>query len=124
MTIAYWCVLAAALMPYLFTAIAKIAGSRFDNRSPREWQSRLTGMPQRAHAAHLNSFEAFPFFAVAVLVAAQLHANQDKVDLLAMIYIGLRLLFGLLYIANQATLRSLVWLGGMVCVVMIFVAGS
>ena len=48
MTTAYWCVLAAGLMPYLFTAIAKGAGSRYDNRDPRAWQSRLAGLPARA----------------------------------------------------------------------------
>ena len=63
------CVLIAGLMPYLWTTVAKIAGPRYDNRNVREWQSRLTGMAQRAHAAHLNSFEAFPFFAAAVLAA-------------------------------------------------------
>ena len=64
------CVLIAGLMPYLWTTVAKIAGPRYDNRNVRDWQSKLTGLAQRAHAAHLNSFEAFPFFAAAVLAAA------------------------------------------------------
>ena len=57
------CVLIAGLMPYLWTAVAKVLGPRYDNRNVRVWQSRLEGAAQRAHAAHLNSFEAFPFFA-------------------------------------------------------------
>ncbi len=37
MTLAYWCVLAAALMPFLFTGIAKFSGGRYNNYSPREF---------------------------------------------------------------------------------------
>jgi uncharacterized MAPEG superfamily protein len=73
------CVLIAGLMPYLWTAVAKVLGPRYDNRNVREWQSRLTGMAQRAHAAHLNSFEAFPFFAVAVVAAVVAHAEMQRV---------------------------------------------
>jgi uncharacterized MAPEG superfamily protein len=35
MTTAFWCVLAAGLMPYVLTGIAKVRGSRFNNRDPR-----------------------------------------------------------------------------------------
>ena len=73
MHVSYWCVLAAALLPFAFTAIAKGIGRReFTNRAPRVFQSKLTGMAARAHWAHLNSFEAFPPFAAAVLIAQQL----------------------------------------------------
>lgn len=122
MTIAWWCVLAAGLMPFLFTAIAKGTGGRFDNRAPREWQSRLQGMPARAHAAHLNAFEAFPLFAVAVIAADLRDAAQDRVDLLAVAFIVLRLAFGALYMANFATLRSLAWVLALACTVAIFLA--
>ena len=38
------CVLIAGLLPYLWTAVAKILGPRYDNRHVREWQSKLTGV--------------------------------------------------------------------------------
>jgi uncharacterized MAPEG superfamily protein len=121
--IAFYCVLIAGLMPYLWTLIAKVRGRRFDNANVRTWQAGLTGLPLRAHAAHLNSFEAFPLFATAVIVARLTGADQGRVDALAIAFIGFRLLFGLLYLADKATLRSLVWLAAMVCVVMIFLSG-
>lgn len=124
MTIAYWCVLAAGLMPFLWTLIAKTTGERFDNRTPREWQARLSGMPARAHAAHLNSFEAFPLFAVAVVIAQQLQAPQATVDGLALAFIGLRLVYGVLYLANRHALRSLVWAAALGCVVALFVVAA
>ena len=124
MTIALYCVLAAGLMPILWTGVAKVRGPRYNNFNVRLWQGKLEGAAQRAHAAHLNSFEAFPFFAAAVIVAQMTGADQARVDILALSFIGLRVLYGILYIADKATLRSLVWMAAMVCTIMIFVAGK
>ena len=124
MTIAYWCVLAAGLMPFLWTLVAKTTGERFNNRTPREWQSRLSGLPARAHAAHLNSFEAFPLFAAAVIVADLLDAPQATVDLLALAFIALRVLYGTFYLVDQHALRSLVWFAALACTVAIFVIAA
>jgi len=123
-TIAYWCVLAAAILPFVFTAIAKFSGPGFNNRRPRDFQAALGGWRQRAHWAHLNSFEAFPPFAAAVIIAHQLQGPQATVDGLALAFIGCRLVYGALYIANQATLRSLVWAAGLGCVVALFVVAA
>lgn len=124
MTIAYWCVLAAGLLPFAWTGIAKASGERFNNRAPREWQARLTGMPARAHAAHLNSFEAFPLFAAAVIIAQQLQAPQRTIDLLALAFVALRVVYGVLYLADQHLLRSLVWAAALACAVAIFVVAA
>jgi len=124
MTIALYCVLAAGLMPYLWTGVAKARGPRYNNVNVRLWQSKLEGVAQRAHATHLNSFEAFPLFAAAVLVAQMNGADQAHVDMLALSFTGLRLVYGVLYLANQASLRSLVWLAALACSVMIFIAGK
>lgn len=123
MTTALYCVLAAGLMPFIWTGVAKATGPRYNNWNVRLWQSKLEGAAQRAHASHLNSFEAFPLFAVAVIVAQMNGADQARIDLLALSFIGLRVLYGILYLANQASLRSLVWMAALVCSVMIFVAG-
>lgn len=124
MTTAYWCVLVAALMPFLFTGIAKFSGPGFNNRTPRDFQDRLDGMRKRAHWAHLNSFEAFPPFAAAVIIAHQLGAAQGRVDLLAVVFILARLAYGALYMADLATLRSLAWVVGLGCVVGLFVIAA
>ena len=113
------CVLIAGLMPYLWTAVAKVLGPRYDNRNVREWQSRLSGMAQRAHAAHLNSFEAFPFFAAAVLAAIAAHADMQRVAMLSIAFVVARVVYGLVYLWDVATLRSLVWFVGLGCVITI-----
>ena len=121
MTIAYWCVLAAGLMPFLFTLVAKLRGQRYDNRTPREWQARLEGMPARAHAAHLNAFEAFPLFAAAVIIAHLRQVPQDTLDALAVAFIVLRLVYGFVYIGGHARTRSAVWALAFLCVIALFV---
>ena len=40
LALAYWCVLFAALLPYLWVMIAKASGQRYNNRDPRGWQAR------------------------------------------------------------------------------------
>ena len=115
------CVLIAGLLPYLYTGVAKVAGPRYDNRDVRGWQGRLAGLPYRANAAHLNSFESFPLFAAAVLAAVATGADASRVNLLAISYIVLRLVYGVVYLMDLATLRSLVWFAAIGCSVAIFV---
>ena len=115
------CVLIAGLMPFLWTTVAKVAGPRYDNRDVRGWQARLTGLPQRATAAHLNSFEAFPLFATAVLAALLTGADAERTMWLALAFVALRLAYGLVYLLDVAPLRSLVWFAALGCNVAIFV---
>jgi uncharacterized MAPEG superfamily protein len=120
MTIAFWCVLIAAVLPFLFTAVAKAAGGRYNNREPRAWQARLSGMPARAHAAHLNSFEALPFFAAAVIIAHMVGGEQSRIDALSIAFIALRIGYGVCYIADWALPRSLLWVAAYGCCVAMF----
>jgi uncharacterized MAPEG superfamily protein len=124
MTIAYWCVLAAILMPYIWTVTAKSSAPKFDNNQPREWLAKLQGKGARAHAAQLNSFEAMPGFIGAVIIAHLAGAPQHQVDLLAVNFVVLRLFYGYLYIVDQATLRSVIWALALACVVALFVISA
>lgn len=119
MPIAYWCILIAALLPIAFVSYAK-SGSR-DNNNPRDDIASLPGPQRRAYAAHQNAYENFPFFAAAVLVSTIMGAPISTVSLLAMIYIVLRVVHGLLYIADKASLRSLAYLAALVVNIAIFV---
>ena len=110
MTIAYWCVLIAALLPYLWTGLAKISKPHFNNNEPRIFLDKLEGWGQRANWAQQNSFEAFPVFAVAVIIANQIGSiNPNTLDNLAITFIIARIFYGIFYLTNQATLRSIVW---------------
>ncbi|UDM51330.1 MAPEG family protein [Cupriavidus sp. MP-37] len=120
MPIAFWCVLLAGILPVATVAIAKASAPGFDNHDPRGWLERQSGRARRADMAHRNHFEAFPFFAAAVLSATWLQAPQARVDELAMAFIAVRVLYTLCYITDRATLRTLCWTIGYLTVVGIF----
>ena len=113
MTIAYLCILVAALLPYVWVGIAKQSGERYNNRDPRSWQTKQTNpRSQRANAAHLNGFESFPAFVAGVLMAQLAGVPHATITALAIIFVVARVLHGVFYIANVHALRSLVWLVG------------
>ena len=123
MTIAFWCVLIAALLPYAAAGIAK-AGARFDNRNPRDWLSQQEGYRRRANAAQANSFEAFPFFAAAVIISFIVRKNLELVDTLAVVFIIARIAYLIFYLADQALLRSLAWFVGIGSTIAIFLTAA
>lgn len=122
MTTAFWCVLVAGFLPYIATLTAKIGGQRFDNRNPRDWLDAQDGFRKRANAAQHNSFEAFPLFAAAVIIAHIAGAPQGRIDLFAVVFILARLFYIAFYVADMATLRSLAWFVGIGSVVALFLA--
>ncbi|QGM22296.1 hypothetical protein GJ672_08560 [Spiribacter sp. 2438] len=123
MSIAYYCVLAAIFLPIVFAGLAKSRGD-FDNARPREWLTSLEGWRQRAHWAQLNTFEAFPPFAAAVIIAHQLGAPQGPVDVLAVLFLVFRGAYGLFYIVDRPTLRSLAWMAAFACTVGLFIIAA
>lgn len=124
MTTAYWCVLIAAIIPMLMSTLAKAGGPGFDNSAVRPYLDAQSGWRQRANWAQQNGYEAFPPFAAAVIIAHQAGADQSTVNILAVAFIVIRLIYGAIYIANLATLRSLVWTAGFACVVGLFIAAT
>lgn len=124
MTVALWCVLVAALLPIVCTAIAKWGFKGFDNHNPRDWLARQTGWRARAHAAQGNSWEAFAIFSAGVFAAHLAHAPQARIDVIALAFIGARLIYIVLYITDRAALRSLVWVAGLALSVSLFLSGA
>ena len=110
MTIAEWCVF-ATLMLYLLTILAaKWSGGRsFNNAKPRD--AEFYGDPLRARAlgAHQNGIEAFPFFAVAVLLAEFRLGPLRLIDELAVLFLIVRIAYVFTYLGNRPTLRSILW---------------
>jgi uncharacterized MAPEG superfamily protein len=109
MTIAYWCVLIAGLMPLFTVVFAKRGRPDFDNSEPRAWLEKQSGLRRRADYAHRNHFEAFPFFAAGVIIAQQVHAPQNMLNLLAVLFIVARVVYTVLYLTDRPSLRSAVW---------------
>ena len=125
MATAYWCILIAALLPYVWVAIAKQSGRRYDNRDPRGWIAKQDN-PRTllANAAQLNAFEAFAPFAAAVLMAQAAGVDAARISQLAIAFVVLRVLHGVFYVAGIHLLRSVVWMGGIACVVWLMVQAA
>ena len=110
-------IIIACLLPYIFTVVAKMAGGfkREDNQNPREFLAKTTGLAARANAVQQNSFESLPLFIAAVLMAEYMVIPQVVVMMFGIAYIVLRIIYGICYLANWATLRSIVWMLSLLC---------
>ncbi len=129
-TIAYWCVLAAALLPIACAALAKSGqmtrppkDGGYDNNNPRVWLAAQKDWRARANAAQANTFEALPFYFAAVVIAHQLQAGQTMLDILALVFIVLRIAYVMMYVADLAKARSAIWALGLLVNIAILFSG-
>ena len=92
------------------------------NVGPRDTPVVLSGMAGRLERAFANFRETFPFFAAAVLVAylggrlGMLSAHG------AVLYVGARAIYILLYAFGVPVARSLVWLASVIGIGLILAA--
>ncbi|RUO80443.1 hypothetical protein CWI84_05115 [Idiomarina tyrosinivorans] len=113
-----WCLLIAGLLPVLAKAPVIYFQNRqggYDNHHPRAQQQKLTGIGARAVAGHYNAYEAFTFYAAAVLLVIATDNANDKMQGLAITFIVLRVVYHGLYLADFDKLRSLVWFFASLC---------
>ena len=122
MSVAIASVLVAGLMPIVCAGIAKAGQRNYDNHNPREWLAKQTGYRARANAAQANSFEAFPFFAIGILVAIQAQVPQARIDTYAAVFIAARVAYIAWYVIDKDKLRSVAWFVGCLCTLGLFSA--
>ncbi len=123
MTIADLCLLAAVILTIATIAPAKLRGVReFDNANPRDPGFYKPGFRARSQGAHLNGYEAFPFFAAAVILSEMRLVPQGVVNTLSVGFILIRIVYVALYLADRPTARSVVWSLGFLCNLAIFFA--
>ena len=131
MTLAYWTVLIAAVLPIVCAGIAKSGRfgvprreGGYDNHDPRSWLASQDGFRKRADNAQANSFEALPFFIGAVIIAHQLGVPQGVLNALAVSWIVLRVAYIALYVTDRPGPRSMVWTLAFAVNVAILAAGA
>ena len=108
----YISLLVAGILPVVCAGIAKAGFKGYDNRDGRAWLARQTGFLARANAAQANSFEAFPFFACGAILCLVSGVDRATLDTLCILFVGARIAYIACYVADKATLRSLVWAVG------------
>lgn len=123
MSVATICLAIACVLPILCAGLAKrggIVNRSFDNHAPRAWLAKQEGAAARANAAQQNSWEALAIFGPAVLSAQLGHAPHEYVNVLALAFVVLRVVYVGMYVADLATLRSIVWTLGLTASLALF----
>jgi uncharacterized MAPEG superfamily protein len=118
MTIAIWCILVAQILPYIAFSFVK----GVDPNQPRYQVGDLSGQSLRAYGAHLNGLETFPWFAAAVIVAHMVAGSSRIVDVLAVVYILLRIGHMAAYLAGRQPLRSAAFIVAQFVALAIFIS--
>jgi uncharacterized MAPEG superfamily protein len=103
MTIAIWCILIAGTLPYVAFGVF-VKG--LDPRLPRAGAGGLDGQAARAYGAQLNGFETFPLFAAAVIVSHIVGGPSMAANILAVLYVLLRIGHMAAYVADRQPLRT------------------
>jgi len=111
MTIPFWCLFAAAVLPYIWFSFAAPFramqfGKELDLHTPRSQEPALRGRAARAQGAHSNSLEALAYFGPAVIVAHLAHADATWSARLAIAFIICRVIHGIVYIGDRPPLRT------------------
>jgi uncharacterized MAPEG superfamily protein len=129
MTIPFWCLFAAVILPYVwFSFAAPFRASQFgkglDSHTPRLQDPALTGRAARAQGAHQNSLEALAYFAPAVIVAHLTHADAAWSARLAVAFIVCRVVHGIVYMGDKPPLRRAFFAFGLLASLALFVLAA
>ena len=122
MTIGYMCLLICMLLPIFWAGVSKYGYGdiKYDNESPRDHLSSLSGKAKNAYNAEQNCYETFPAFAAAVIIAHQIGNDQFIINMLCVVFLLTRILHGYFYITNKGSLRSIVFVLGLITNISLF----
>ena len=129
MTITLWSLFLGAFLPYIWFGIAtplrKAEFGHADNDLPRLQEAKQTGRGARAMGAHANAFEALAVWAPAVLAAHATNPASTVAPKLAVAWMVVRIVHGIVYISGVAGVRSAMFGIGLICTVLMYlVAGN
>ena len=123
MTIAFYCIIFCMFIPPYLAGVSKSSKVKYNNESPRDHISELSGKAKNAHSAEQNCYESFPAFFAAVIAAHWMGNDQLTIDILAIIFVLSRVLHATFYLTNKGTLSSLAWVTGFASTIALFFAG-
>lgn len=128
MTIPFWSLLVVVFLPYVLTVLSvrhrKEQFGGYDNAFSRLQGNQLTGQGALVWAAHQNALEARAAFISAVIVAHLAGADATLSAILALSFVGLRILHAVFHVRGMASARSAVFGLSMACVLGLFVLAA
>lgn len=110
----FFCLLLTMFLPYIpriFVAKAQY-DKGYNNREPRRQQATLTGIGQRAQAAHQNSFEALILFTAAVVLAYVTQVDPSTAGQISIAFVIARVIYIALYLLDLPAARTTIWIIG------------
>ena len=120
--------LAVAMMPIILNFISHYFKHKefgmIDNNNPRQQAASLSGPGNRSIAAQQNAWEALALFSAAILGAYLMGASAEQMLMPACIFLAMRIVHALCYLADWAILRSIVWIIGLISCIWIIQLGS
>tara|TARA_B100001971_G_scaffold37960_1_gene32976 strand:+ start:17119 stop:17502 length:384 start_codon:yes stop_codon:yes gene_type:complete len=106
-----------------WTAYAKMTNlKQYNNNAPRDFLNSLTGSAKRSYWAHLNSNEALPIFMTVIICANISGVSPNTIHLLGAGALITRIIYGVLYIKDLASPRSIVWALSYLCKALLLIA--
>lgn len=128
MTTLLWTLVVGAFLPYVWVFVAGSQRARldggFDNNNPRAQAARLEGLGARANAAQQNAWEALALYTPCVLISHLVTPGASGAATVGLVWVAARIVHGVLYCLDQATLRSLVWMVGLGCSIALVVMAA
>ncbi|KAJ1988847.1 hypothetical protein H4R33_002280 [Dimargaris cristalligena] len=97
------------------------APSGYDHSTPRLPRHLSTMFGHRAQGAHLNTFEAFTMFALAVYFNWFGAGSHTGANALCIIFVVCRAFYLVTYWGGQATLRTIFWSVGFLATLILFI---
>jgi uncharacterized MAPEG superfamily protein len=114
-----------AFMPYVATVIVGYYRIKqkgiYDITNPRRQASELVGPGERALNLHQNCWEALILFSVAIGVNIAADSPMHQVNIGALVFVALRVIYFFAYLADHAKLRLVVFEISLVCCFILFV---
>ena len=111
-----WSLVYATFLPIVWSIIGGVQRARaeggFDNNNPPRQAATLSGMGERANAAHQNAWEAL-MMSTPVMIATLTGAAAAAKTTTGIVFCVARTLHGILYCMDLASLRSLSWFVGL-----------
>jgi len=128
MTTPFWCVGAVLLLPLILAFVGGYyRGKAFgaaDNHNPRAQAAKLEGPGARAYAAQANAWEAAILFSATVLTTNAAGLPAETAAKWSLAFVGFRILHAIFYIQDIDKARSIAFIGGVVCLVAMFVQAA
>ncbi len=128
MRLAFVCLALVLLLPYLLASYGawyrkKSLGS-VDNENPRAQATRLDAYGARIYASQQNAWEAATLFSASLLAALLAGVPADHVLIPCLLFLALRIVHPLAYLAGWSTLRSTVSTAGLACCAWLLVSAA